>query len=189
LKLAAVALAAALLAAGCGGGGEDSGDDGGNGGSSGALSKAAYATEGNTICRTTRTQVGALPLARPPTLADLREKTPEARRRVRLWTEYSKKVDEIGRKSQAQLLALVPPKELEERREQLRKDLAELEKAGAKANKAGERLRAAARTGDNEAIEKARAEAQELATDQGLIAQRIGGHFTALGWTACLQGR
>jgi hypothetical protein len=186
LKLAAAALAAALLAAGCGGGG-DSSDDGGT--TTAGSSETAYATQGNTICRTTRTQVDALPLATPPTLADLRENTAEARRRVRLWTEYSKKVDEIGRKSQAQLLALVPPKELEERREQLRKDLAQLDKVGAKSNEAGNRLRAAARSGDSEAIEKARAKAQEIATEQGVIAQRIRGHFTALGWTACLQGR
>jgi hypothetical protein len=184
LRLAAIALVAAVLAAGCGGGGDS---DGGNGSSSGTLSKAAYATEGNTICRRARTEVQALPTARPPTLEDLREKTAAARRRVRLWTEYSTKVDEIGRKSQADLLALEAPEELQERREQLRKDFAELDRAGARANKAGNRLRAAARAGDSAALEKARADAEEIAREQGATADRIRGNFGAVGWTACLQ--
>jgi hypothetical protein len=180
-----VALAVALVAAGCGDGGDS--DDGSSSG--GGLSKTAYATEGNTICRTTRSKVEALPLARPPTLEDLREKTAAARRRVRLWTEYSNKVDQIGRESQAEMLALVPPEELRKRRDQRRQDLAELDQAGAKANRNGDRLRAAARSGNEAALEKARTEAQELATEQAAIAERIRGHFSALGWTACLQGR
>jgi uncharacterized coiled-coil DUF342 family protein len=181
LRALAVALAAvALLAAGCGGDGDDADD-------SAAPSKTAYAEKGNTICRTAQTQVDALPTAQPPTLEDLREKTPEARRRLKLWTEYSTKIDDIGRKSQTDLLALEPPAELRQRREQLRKDLEALDKAGAEANEAGNKLRAAARSEDDAALETARAQAQQIANRQGAIAERIRTQFGALGWTACVR--
>lgn len=184
MRLAAVAIAAAALVAGCGGGGADEGDTG-----SAAPSANAYATQGNTICRTTQTQVDALQTARPPTLEDLREKTPAARRRLRLWTEYSEAVDKIGKQSQDDLLALEPPDELTAQREQLRKDLAELDRLGKKANEVGNRLRAAARSGDDAALAKARADAQKLANRQGRIADRVGSDFSALGWSACLPGQ
>jgi hypothetical protein len=169
-----------LLGAGCGGS-----DDDGNGGSA-APTKNAYAEKGNTICRTAQTEVDALQTAQPPTLEDLREKTPEARRRLKLWTQYSESVDKIGRKSQDDLLGLQPPAELRPQHDQLRKDLAELDRVGAQANTAGEQLRAAARSGDAAALAKARAKAQKLASRQGTIADRIGSDFSALGWSACL---
>lgn len=180
MRVALIAIAMAALVAGCGGD-----DDGG--GATTAASENEYATQGNTICREARTQVDALELAQPPTLEDLREKTPAARNRVRLWTAYSKQVDDIGRQSQADLLALVPPEELRERRDQLKQDLDELDSVGAQANEAGNRLRAAAREGDDAALEEARSESQKLAERQGAIVDRVRGHFAALGWNVCLR--
>lgn len=188
MRVALIAIVMAALVAGCGG--DDDGGDGGNGAAATtAATENEYATQGNTICREARTQVDALALAQPPTLEDLREKTPAARNRVRLWTVYSTKVDEIGRKSQTDLLALEPPAELRGRRDRLEEDLDELDRVGAQANKSGNRLRAAARAGDDAALEKARGESQKLAERQAAIANRVREHFTALGWTACLQGQ
>ena len=175
MKLAPIALVAAALAAGCGGGGD--GEAG--------VSSAEYARQGNDICRSVQQQIEALPIARPPTLEDLKEKTAAARRRVRLWTAYSEKVDRIGRKSQDDLLALTPPEELKAEHAQLKKDLAELDGVGAEANKAGNELREAARNGDAAALEQARTKAQQIANRQGAIADRIANDFTALGWTRC----
>jgi len=179
LRLAPIALVAAALAAGCGGGGDDS--------SSSTLSTADYQAQGNDICRQAQEDVGALPTATPPTLEDLKEKTAAQRRRVRLWTEYSKKVDEIGQKSQDDLLALTPPEDLKQEREQLGKDLAQLEKIGTEANKAGNALRAAAKNGTAAEIEQARKKAEAIAKRQGALADRITNDFANVGWTGCLR--
>jgi hypothetical protein len=177
LRLAPIVLVAAALAAGCGGSGDDES----------GVSRAEYAQQGNDICRAVQQQIQSLPIARPPTLEDLKEKTPAARRRVRLWTAYSEKVDRIGRKSQDDLLALTPPEGLQATREQLRKDLEQLDSVGAEANKAGTALREAAKNGDAAALQQARSKAQEIATRQGALVDRITNDFDNLGWTRCAR--
>ena len=176
MRLAAIALVALALA-GCDGGGDD-----GSG-----TTKAEYAQEANEICRSTQNEIQSLPAATPPTLADLKERTPAARERVRRWTEYSERVDEIGRESQDDLLALTPPESLEDAHAKLRKDLNELDRVGAEANEAGHDLREAAKNGDAAALEKARSKAQQIANRQGAIADRIAGDFRELGWTRCIR--
>jgi hypothetical protein len=169
IVLAAVAIVAA---AGCGGG--DS-----------SLSRGEYAAQGNEICRDTRKEVDAVPAAQPPTLEDLRERTPAAKERVRKWGEYSTKLDEIGRKTQERLLELEPPDDLRSRRDQLEKDFEALDSAGKRANELGEKLRAAARSGTKAEVAKATAASRAAAERQSAIADRIRRDVSALGWRVC----
>jgi hypothetical protein len=169
----ALAVVAAAGAAGCGGDSE--------------MTRGQYASKGNEICRDTREEVNAVPKASPPTLEDLREKTPAARRRVREWGEYSTKLDEIGLRAQDRLLELEPPEALRTRRDQLKKDFDALERAGKAANAAGQRLRDAARTGTKAEVTKATAASSRAAQRQATIADRIRRDVLALGWTVCAR--
>jgi chromosome segregation ATPase len=170
IVLGTVALA---VAAGCGG---DS-----------PPTRGQYAAEGNEICRETREEVNAVPQAQPPSLEDLREKTPAARKRVREWAEYSTKLDEIGRRAQDRLLELEPPEDLQAQHDQLEKNIAALDRAGKEANEAGQKLRDAARSGTKAQVRQATAASRKAAQRQATIADRIRRDVSALGWTVCAR--
>ena len=181
MRIAAVlALACAmLLAAGCGSDSDDAPA------ARAPVTSEDYARRGNEICRDAQRRVNALDPVAPPSLDDLREQTPAARERVADFAEYSRKVDEIGRESQRDLLAIKAPPDLRDERAALQKDLSELSRRGTESNDIGERLRAAARGGDQEALTAAMSDARKAAQRQATISDRVRRTFEQVGWTAC----
>jgi hypothetical protein len=153
-------------------------------GSSG-VSREDYAARGNEICEDARKETEALTRPQIPTLGNLRDPSPRARRIVREWDAYRRKTDEIGRESQDELLALEAPDDLRERRASFASNLQALDQLGARGERISRRLDSAVRRGDRETVELLLEENTSFSRRQGQLILKLRADARALGWHKC----